>query len=388
MRRTSWSTLLATIVAAGCLGCVGTAPAPSQGQTPNLGPETQAPTAEAPSSTGSAAAGRQVIDVGVSGSVTWAITYAGLETTVDQRQSWDVVSPADVKPEQIAAVDLASWPIGSFVAIHGGQTLVLMQTVDGGTTWSSHAIDESFPDGFGRISLQVVDAKTDYLAVTLPSSSAASVGEFLSSGDDGSTWTHRDLPTGGEIAFTSTSAGWLRGGPLDNLLFRTSDAGRTWTPVTVALPASFADHAPGLQIPVVAGEQLVMPVRLFINGGGPLLLAAYTSHDAGKTWELNGTPAKLDDEGVTAPIAESPGYIVAASDEGFVVSTDAGHSFRVLSPSGPNPANIALISVDSNGTFLALEEIGTCATFKTECTTNNTLWRSVDGAASWARVDL
>jgi len=376
------------LLAAMVIGCARPAGISPTASSPSPQDSQPAPLASAQGAEPSTPANDGLLDAGTSGDVAWAIADVGLEVSTDLGDTWTVISPATLDPKQILSVDLAAWPTGYVAAAGVDGTLMVMKTLDSGTTWTTQPVEATSPDGVGRVSLQVVGDKVEYLALTLPSSSASSVGSLLSSEDGGATWTQRDLPAGGEISFSTPLDGWLQGGPLDSQLFHTTDAGLSWEPVVVAAPQSPIDESVGLQLPIVAEGQLVMPARLFNNGGGPLMVEAFTSRDEGKNWKLQGPAERLADEGVSAPVAAASDLLVAVASGGFVVSTDAGASYKRVDARGPDPAKIASISILGDRTILALESTNGCTTFKADCSISNVLWRSEDGAVTWAALDV
>lgn len=167
-------------------------------------------------------------------------------------------------------------------------------TADGGTTWNevlaqptdAQLDGELFP-GPGHACLRAQMAEgtmhtTTVLIATDDSGATWSVNDFPGDGVTG--WTFRDSSLG----FVST----LSPASAEIRLWRTSDGGKTWTRVPVALPADLTDNdvdevAPGS---VVFAQQVsriaTLPISLGLAQGK--VVVTYRTDDEGLTW----TPQK------------------------------------------------------------------------------------------------
>ena len=315
-------------------------------------------------------------------------TGAPAADSADLGRTWQDATPANVDSSDIVALDIDRWPSAE-VVIGTGDRLQLAIT-DDGTTWRvGKAIDASFPDGFGQVSVDFTNGSDGFVEVQLPSSSASSAGMLLSTVDGGTSWKKLETPVGGAITFSSPTSGWLTGGPLGELLYRTTDAGASWAQVIIDPPADAKGHiaAPGL--PTFVQNAAIMPVRFFVNGGGPLLLGFYRSTDGGSNWEQVGDIQTIATEGILAPAAMSDDLWAAVSldPSAVLVSEDQGKMVNLV----PGPKNVDLSHVINlsvgDGRAIWLEtSTSSCEQFKSDCAIEGALWSSMDAGATWAQV--
>lgn len=370
----------------GAILLVAACVAPSAGNGP-------ASVANAPSPPGSPPATsvqHRLIDAGLTaGAVGWAVTDAGLEVSTDRAQTWSAVRPIGVDSGAIVAVDIGTWPVGHLLVRDGSGGLRVLGTTDSGRTWTDGQIPDTFPDGIGGASMDFVDGLNGYVEITLPSSSAASIGELMRTTDGGASWTRSDIPVDGPILFVSPNEGWVAGGPLDGQLFRTVDGGATWLSVSVDLPPAAGRHRPAFGLPVLVAGRLVLPVRFVANDDGPLLAGFYESDNGGTTWSLAAPPVTLADEGTQAAIGVAAKHWMAASTNaaGFLTSADDGRTFTSSVSTGPHPEDVTGLDVLADGTAWAIETSTKCQTFKTDCSTTRSLWVSTDNGKTWSRVN-
>jgi len=203
-------------------------------------------------------------------------------------------------------------------------------TVDGGLTWAVRSLPVQTND----------EGVTSFSAPTATSAWATVMGDngarVLKTSDGGLTWTiqganaiYQDQNSFPDlIHFFSATEGITIGdatGPNANLeMYRTTDGGATWTPVS-GTPAAQADEYPIDTAPAVVGNHIWFAT---VNG------RVYHSPDKGLTWTVaTATTSPLD------------------------------------------RANLAFRDAQ-NGLLSYLDDMGT----------NHELYRTTDGGATWARV--
>jgi photosystem II stability/assembly factor-like uncharacterized protein len=298
------------------------------------------------------------------------------------------VTPSNVDAASIVAVDLQRAPKIAILAWQPDARLRIHVTHDWGSTWTALELPGTYPDGIGSATVTFVDDTVAYVAVTLPSSSAASVGVLLRTANGGGAWTTTDLPVGGPIEFTSRTDGWLAGGPLFDQLYRTTDGGQTWHRISVDVPSSVTGHRAALSLPTVLGDTTLLPVRL-VATDGPLLLATYVARNGSSTFSQLGEPVKLADDGDFAAVGIAHGHLMAAAPTagGFVTSTDDGRSYTKVMPIAPDPASVVKLDVLDDGRAWLLTRSSGCTVPKADCNETTTLWSSADDGLSWAPLD-
>ncbi|MFC5993288.1 F510_1955 family glycosylhydrolase [Pseudonocardia hispaniensis] len=167
--------------------------------------------------------------------------------------------------------------------------------------------------------------------------------------------TGRDL-MGFAIAAPDTFLSSGHPGPTENApdplgLVRSTDAGATWQPVSLAGEVDF--HALQLSSGTLYG----------LDAGRRTLRV---SSDGGTTWQLRATVAALD----IAVDPTDPATVLATTADGVVASRDGGASFGA--PTGPQ---LAFLSWAPDATLYGLAPDGALHT-------------SVDAGANWRRVGV
>lgn len=127
----------------------------------------------------------------------------------------------------------------------------------------------------------------------------------------------------------------LQGGPSNLGLIRSDDAGRSWDSVSLLGESDF--HVLRAKDPMVYG---------FDASNSRFMV----SHDGGREWRERDTPGPMLDLAIDP---SEPARVVASTEQGLVMSTDQGRSWRALGegPLGlltwPEPA--ALYFLDGSG---------------------------------------
>lgn len=270
----------------------------------------------------------------VSDSVIWASGTRGtVIRSVDGGTTWRVDSVPGATTMDLRAVHARSAEVAHVAATAGR----IWRTTDGGKTWSLRyqASDTTmFLDAIAffddRHGLALGDPISGWFVI-------------LVTRDGGDTWTEplsasRLAATEGEAAFAASGTslvlmasrwGWLGTGGSAARVFRTVDAGRTWTVAPAAIPAragsagvfsvAFADPMHGI---VVGGDY----ERADSSAG----TAAFTS-DGGATW----IPASRFPRGYRSGVAlrrvnQDEMIAVAVGTTGSDVSRDGGLTWSPL----------------------------------------------------------
>ncbi|MBM3315972.1 hypothetical protein FJY71_09110 [candidate division WOR-3 bacterium] len=177
----------------------------------------------------------------------------------------------------------------------------------------------------------------------------------------------------GVIPYTSVSA--LRADPRDSmflyapargdLLFRTSDRGRTWRQLTLPGYASTVEPDPHSALRLYAGG--------YYYYNGAYRAALYVSSDRGLTWAVSmPRPDTVFYAYACAADPTAAGRVYLGSNSGYLhVTTDAGMTWQPANAGIPSNASLQGLSVNRDGSaVLAATSAG--------------IYRSTDDGTSWS----
>ena len=211
---------------------------------------------------------------------------------------------------------------------------------DGGATWQKMGLEET--RHIGRIAIHPDDAGTVYVAAVGHLWGSNRERGLFKTTDGGSTWKrvlYRDEHTGAtDVAIDRSNPnvvfaalyqrqrkGWgFNGGGPGSGIFRSTDAGATWTELKNGLPRGDKGRI-GLAISPV-DHRVVYAVVEAEQGG------IYRSSDQGDTWEfLSGlNPRPMYYSRIVLDPKEPNRVYLMGSNRGLYVSDDGGRSFRDL----------------------------------------------------------
>lgn len=299
----------------------------------------------------------------LAGSTSWHYGPQVLRSD-DLGRTWDRSHAGTVRfPEGLDASVERVWqlqpsPADGGVVWAGTQPSALFRSADRGETFElvrslwDHPHRTEWGEGFGGQAIHtIVPHPTDPAVVTI----AMSTGGVYRSSDGGDTWTphNRGITTEflpGEppefgqcvhkVAVDAVDPDRLyaqnHGG-----VFRSDDAGRSWTSISEGLPTDFGfpivahPHRGGTiyVYPLVAGDERFPP------GGHP---AVWRSQDAGQTWEPTG-PGLPDEawtvvlrDGFSTDRAERPGLYVGTRHGAIWASNDEGDHWSEIRTNLPD----------------------------------------------------
>ena len=253
-----------------------------------------------------------------------AIGERGLIVLSDDRgQHWRQARkvPVSVTLTALSFVDAQTgWAVG-----HGG---VILQTSDGGETWSRQA------DGLSLAKAVLADA--EQRQASRPGDAAAErlLADARRLVDDGA-----DKPLL-DVRFVDAKRGWVIGAY--NLFFETTDGGSTWHSVSARLDNPRALHLNALAVQgstvLIAGEQGVL----------------YRSVDAGQTFTALSSPYK--GSWFSVALGEQGAVTVGGLRGNAYHSTDGGKSWSAIE--GLPPVSIVAASALADGGVLLSNQAG------------------------------
>jgi len=240
------------------------------------------------------------------------------------------------------------------------------KTTNHGTFWKP--IFDSQPDNtFGDLAIFPADTKIIWAGTGEQNnrqSTSWGNGVYRST-DGGATWTHVGLaetraigrvqvhPTNANVAYVAAAGNLWKANP-ERGVFKTTDAGKTWTKVLyVDTLTGATDLVMDPRDPNVLYAAMYQRLRSAFgyNGGGPGS-AIYKTTDGGATWKKleNGVPP--GDKGrIAFSISQSnPNILIALiehqTESGTYRTEDAGATWRKMSRSNPRPMYFSAPYID------------------------------------------
>ena len=185
------------------------------------------------------------------------------------------------------SIDIADrwnvWVSGDFTQNSVPTQDIALRSTDGGNTWS-FAFGTGFPSGRGVYCIDAIDENTALVGTGPVDGNAA----ICRSSDGGQNWTSTSVSN--MTAFVNwihmfdAQNGYMQGDPRNNVwgLATTSDGGRTWTPISTALPAVAGEAGWNNSYDVVGNTMWF----------GTNSSKIYRSTDRGLTWTGHAVPSK------------------------------------------------------------------------------------------------
>jgi photosystem II stability/assembly factor-like uncharacterized protein len=321
----------------------------------------------------------------------WAVTDQpdahALLLTPDGGIHWIDVTPLNSSGQRISVDDvavlksLAAWVVSS----EGLDPGPVFHTADGGQTWSFAAAPPSL------WSVHFIDAQ-DGWGLTGVGALGSMEADIYRSTDAGATWTKvastgvndesSGLPFAGNKAgmtFLNTTRGWVTGAILTDdwmYLYRTDDGGRTWRQQRVPLPPQVAPHWNDWTIPptFLTAQDGILPVFYVIKSDANIDIAAvivvYVTHDGGTTWgDTTPVPITLGNGFSTSFADMNHGWVT--DGDVLYVTTDGGSHWTTIPPTPPF-ANVKQIDFVS-------PQLGWAVT-------PTSLLKTEDGGSTWTPV--
>ncbi len=224
----------------------------------------------------------------------WALAGTGVLRTSNGGDTWRYASPDGVTSRPNTAFFLneaIAWVLTGGADLASGS---LHHTIDGGATWSSIQVP------FGDATLSFTDGDNGWALASLGYALSHQAVAVYRTSDAGLTWTQvfTDDPTAANTSDSLPFAGdksgltavdhdhaWVAGSePVSDFiyLFSTSDGGKTWSGLNPALPADFAGAMTNSDPPTFFSvADGVLPVKVYANSSAVIL---YITHDGGKSW--------------------------------------------------------------------------------------------------------
>ena len=307
----------------------------------------------------------------------WAVTERALLATVDGGRSWRIVPGANVAGVRAL---LAVGRQQITVAGIDGLDVMLRASIDGGRTWQQTRLrpggqpsDVGLAAGDGMVAVLVQQA----------TSSNFSVADLLVSRAGGA-FAERRAPAAGRLSITGAGELWLAGGVAGNQLWRSADAGLSWT--EIRLPPTLGTTI-GVSAPLRIADRLILPVTI----NGPATREAWlTSNDSGATWQQLALISVGGDTGpgVALPASAAGDRVLVAGSLGRLFAVTAGgQSPAPVSPNGL-PQVVTRLQFSSSSAGWALTTTAGCVSGKSQCFSVTRVFTTRDGGQTWNQTKL
>ena len=318
----------------------------------------------------------------------WGLTETSIVRTNDGGVTWYNVTPPDLvevgstvqtffldqEHAWVQKPDFNNFPNNG----------LLYHTTDGGLNWSISSTPFSGGD------LSFVDNNRGWMLADLGVGAGSNAVAVFQTNDAGATWTQTytndpnlpeasdSLPLGGiksDLVPLNVQTAWVGGvvySPGTIYLYRTDDAGHTWSPVTLELPDGAENFELGVdrdQMQFVSSQDGFLVVRM---SGDSTQTAVYVTSNGGDTWTL--TPTLIPEAGQSDFISADEAIIY--DGEQFYVTRDAARTWATVSPNivfGDSFAAMDFVNLESGWIITVAED-------------QRALYRTQDGGASWLPV--
>lgn len=307
----------------------------------------------------------------------WVVTDQALLVTSDAGHTWTSLAAANVAGvRSMVVLDAQHITLGAI----DGLDVVIRSTADGGKTWQESPLKTQGQPGDVR--LATGHGMIAALVQQTTSSNSSQADLFVSSA--GSAFANQSAPAAGRLSITGPDEMWLAGGVLGNQLWRSADAGSTWSESQLPLDLG-ADVS--VSVPVRVADRL----RLAVTLNGPTTQEAWlTSSDAGGTWQRLGlmTIGGSTGQGVALAASSADDRLVVAGPAGGLFEvTAAGQTLSPISPNGLPPGVTALDFTSATGGWALVTQRG-CAVGKSQCFAVTRLFSTRDAGQTWNEARL
>jgi photosystem II stability/assembly factor-like uncharacterized protein len=329
----------------------------------------------------------------------WVLLEGHLFWTSDVGQTWREIGPSIPNDALIQDVEFkdadTGWILWTIANPDGGAEFQLAHTTNNGITWRTHPLSLFEPGEIAanaeKAEMGWFDGQTGWISVKQNSGSNFSIGVLFTTSDGGITWSRSNLPVADKIYFRDPQSGWAVGGPANDQLFETRDAGASWEKIQ---PADIPDDSQTkIYSPFFSGEQgLVVMTHL----GEEHNLNAYRFENSSDEWLPIGDvklAAQFGNIGLS--ILDARNFVAAIPGTNSIVRMTNGELNVLENQDGLSASIVELDmasldvgwgkSVEASCVTTSLSDHGTGSI---SCSSATRLVQTTDGGITWQTLNL
>ena len=318
----------------------------------------------------------------VDGSRGWVLTGGQLFWTANQSAGWIEITPPDAGA--LRAAFFVDRGLGFAVAetFSGDQvSFFLYTTTNQGADWQRAPL-ASYPitdprAAVSRVHLQFLNQDTGWVVLKRATSINFNLGTVFRTSNGGSNWAASAGPAGEAVYFYDASVGFMTGGPNKNILYRTVDGGRTWSPTDLNFSYTAMTHLPNFLLPELGHAAVVT------TGAAGTRLTIYQTADLGASWTEAASADLSAAEDLYPIVGSAPGEIKAfAAAQRLIFWQTTG---QLETRSLDQAENFTQVDFADANTGWALANRLTCQTEgdPNSCSASQALLQTADGGLSW-----
>lgn len=341
----------------------------------------------------------------------WLLADQRLHWTTTGGQKWEDVTPMDLGPSAIRAVEFLDPRHGWLVLTQTGEsnslTYSIAKTSDGGNAWQTQQLslfEAGDPSALaGSVSLYFLDLQTGWLVIKRTTGSNFSLGTLFTTTDGGDTWTRLTLPIGEPVYFATAEAGWTAGGANGGELYHTQDGGHTWQLQVIDSPSTCIGRRLIYRLPVFDNpREGVLPITLVC--GEETQVEFYVTSDGGQSWNLAAGapvsgPAVLGDH-VPLSVIDSRTWLLSIPNSQRLLRLSASGEVTFIASQSPQASGIYELDMATANSGWAKYMSGSCRSAPlpggdqpppvaiSACRLDTQLLRTDDGGRTWAALPL
>lgn len=360
----------------------------------------------APTSTPHPAVGPNIADAQlVDGDHGWALLQGPpqrLEWTANDGTTWTDITPPKARGAAVLGVFFRTSSDGWVVSsTNPSRPPTISDTTNSGHSWTSQvlpALTTQF-GGYAGAHVAFVGGNDGWVVLDEGSDSSGTNQILYRTTDGGRNWLAANVPAPGAIYFMTANDGWLVGGPGPEQgmvgygapgagFWVTHDGGETWHAQVLPAPPRYASDTETYMAPDTDLAASTVPIANATfsdpTTGDVVAIAFYTSRNNGASWSLSGLYAVPSPQGNAVAyqiIAATTWYLWApGTTPAFLTTTDAGATWSSHTSPGGGTWGLSFGSAQDGWAAVGT---GGCASFKSDCSQNTSLYGTKNAGSEW-----
>ena len=329
----------------------------------------------------------------------WVLLDQHLFWTPDAGQTWHEIGPSIPVGALIQDVEFrdahTGWVLWTIANSDSGAEFEFAYTVDDGSTWTIHPLSlfeaGEIASNAEKAEMGWFDMQTGWISVKQNSGSNFSIGVLFTTFDGGNTWSRSNLPVADKIYFRDPQIGWAVGGPTNDQLFETQNAGVSWKAIK---PADISEGTQAVVYPPFSsdGQSLFVMTHL----GEENSLNIYALENSSDEWLPVGQ-VKLDVQpgSLGFSVLDAQNFVAAVPGTRSMVRMTNGE-LDVLENKDGLSASIVELDMVSLDIGWAKSIDSSCVTTSSldhqadtvSCSSTTRLLQTTDGGINWQMLNL